>query len=126
MSRNVGLLRKAVYVVAARRTPCGAFGGSFKDLTATDLAVAAANHTIKDAGISAEKIDSVVIGNVSRRREQRAAESREQRERGRARGEERGREGKETRERETGATTKETFVSLSSLLSPFLFRGRAT
>jgi acetyl-CoA acetyltransferase len=65
MSRNVGLLRKAVYVVAARRTPCGAFGGSFKDLSATDLAVAAANHTIKDAGISAEQIDSVIIGNVS-------------------------------------------------------------
>lgn len=62
--RHVGMLKKAVYIVAARRTPCGAFGGSFKDLSATDLAVEAARATIADAGISADKLDSVIIGNV--------------------------------------------------------------
>ena len=50
--------------VSAKRTPFGAFGGSFKGLTATDLAVHAAKAALSDAGIDAALVDHVVFGNV--------------------------------------------------------------
>ena len=37
--RGVNSLSKGIYIVAAKRTPCGAFGGSFKGLTATGALV---------------------------------------------------------------------------------------
>jgi acetyl-CoA acyltransferase 2 len=59
------VVREGIYVVAARRTAFGTFGGTLKDLTCTDLAVEAAKAAIADAKISAHDIDSVCIGNVS-------------------------------------------------------------
>lgn len=53
-----------VYVVAGKRTAFGAFGGSLKDMSATDLAVVATKATLEQAQVSAEKIDHVVVGNV--------------------------------------------------------------
>lgn len=53
-----------IYFIAGKRTPFGAFGGSLKDVSATDLTVAAAKATLEQAGVSADKIDHVVIGNV--------------------------------------------------------------
>lgn len=53
-----------IYIVAARRTAYGTFGGSFKNITATQLQVAAAQQALKDANLSPEKVDSVVIGHV--------------------------------------------------------------
>ncbi len=50
--------------IAAKRTPFGAFGGSFKNLTATDLAVKASEAAIAQAGIARDAIDQVVFGNV--------------------------------------------------------------
>jgi acetyl-CoA acyltransferase 2 len=38
---QVCMLSRAVYIVAAKRTPIGTFGGKLKDHTATDLGVAA-------------------------------------------------------------------------------------
>lgn len=35
----MSLARKAIYIVGAKRTPFGAFGGKLKHLSATDLAV---------------------------------------------------------------------------------------
>lgn len=51
-------------VISGQRTPFGAFGGSLKDLSATDLGVAAAEATLKQAGVAAEHVDHVVFGNV--------------------------------------------------------------
>jgi acetyl-CoA C-acetyltransferase/acetyl-CoA acyltransferase 2 len=51
-------------LVAGRRTPFGAFGGSLKDVGATDLAVAAARTAIADVNMSPEQIEHVVLGNV--------------------------------------------------------------
>lgn len=62
--RGVNVLSKAVYVVSAQRTPCGAFGGSFKDISATQLAVHAAKDALTKGNVPAEAVDSVVIGNV--------------------------------------------------------------
>lgn len=55
---------KNIVFVAGKRTPFGAFGGGLKDVSATDLAVVAGKATLEQAGVSPEKIDHVVIGNV--------------------------------------------------------------
>ncbi len=51
-------------VVAGARTPFGNLGGALADLSATDLAVAAAEAAISRSGVPAESIDEVVFGNV--------------------------------------------------------------
>lgn len=56
-------MEKIVFI-AGKRTPFGAFGGSLKDISATDLGVFAAKATLQQVGLSADVIDHVVIGNV--------------------------------------------------------------
>jgi acetyl-CoA acyltransferase 2 len=56
-------MEKIVFI-SGKRTPFGAFGGSLKDLSATDLGVASAKATLEQAGLSPEKIDHVIFGNV--------------------------------------------------------------
>lgn len=56
-------MEKIVFV-AGKRTPFGSFGGSLKDVSATELGVIATKATLGQAGVSAEKIDHVVFGNV--------------------------------------------------------------
>lgn len=46
------------------RTPFGSFGGSLKNLTATELGIIAAKGAIKKSGIPADRIDSIVFGNA--------------------------------------------------------------
>lgn len=55
---------KKVVIASAVRTPVGAFGGAFKDVSAVDLGIAATKEAIKRAGIKPEDIDEAVIGNV--------------------------------------------------------------
>ena len=50
--------------VAARRTPFGKFGGSFSQLSATDLAVEASKACLAQSGLQASDIDASVFGNV--------------------------------------------------------------
>ncbi|MEC9466342.1 MAG: acetyl-CoA C-acyltransferase [Myxococcota bacterium] len=57
-------LPKDVYVLSAKRTAFGAFGGSLKKHTATDLAVDAAKAAIAESGVDAAKVDHVIFGNV--------------------------------------------------------------
>lgn len=56
-------MEKIVFI-SGKRTPFGAFGGSLKDVSATDLGVIAAKATLEQAGVSSEKIDHVIFGNV--------------------------------------------------------------
>ncbi|MEZ4380248.1 MAG: thiolase family protein [Nannocystaceae bacterium] len=58
-------LSRAIYIVAAKRTPFGTFGGTLKDLTATDLGVVAAKAALDAAGIDPKIIDAVCVGNVA-------------------------------------------------------------
>jgi acetyl-CoA acyltransferase 2 len=53
-----------MFFLSAVRTPFGAFGGSLKDLSATDLAVHAATAAIERAAIPREAIDAAFFGNV--------------------------------------------------------------
>jgi len=55
---------KGVFIVGAKRTPFGAFGGALAKKTPTDLQTVAANAAIAQAGLDAKHIDSVVVGNV--------------------------------------------------------------
>ncbi len=54
-----------VVFLAAKRTPFGAFGGSLKELSATDLAVHAAKAALDQAGAPLEDYGHVVMGNVA-------------------------------------------------------------
>lgn len=53
-----------IFIVAAKRTAFGTFGGSFKNTSATELQTVAAKAAISAAGLKPEQIDSVNIGHV--------------------------------------------------------------
>ncbi|MDA0148409.1 acetyl-CoA C-acetyltransferase [Vibrio sp. LaRot3] len=53
-----------VFVVAAKRTPIGAFGGSLKDVAAGDLAAVAIKAALNEANLAGEQVDEVIVGNV--------------------------------------------------------------
>lgn len=53
-----------VVFLSGVRTGFGAFGGSLKEHSATDLAVAAATGAIGRSGVAASDVDHVVFGNV--------------------------------------------------------------
>jgi acetyl-CoA C-acetyltransferase len=55
---------REVAIVGAARTPIGSFGGSLALTPAVDLGVTAAKEAIRRAGISANLVDEVLIGNV--------------------------------------------------------------
>jgi acetyl-CoA C-acetyltransferase len=51
-----------IVILSAVRTPIGRFGGSFKDVSAVDLGVAAAGEAMKRAGVAPDQIDEVIFG----------------------------------------------------------------
>jgi acetyl-CoA acetyltransferase family protein len=53
-----------IVFLAAKRTPFGTYGGSLKDVSATDLAVHAAKAAIAQSGLKPDDVDNVVFGNV--------------------------------------------------------------
>ncbi len=61
---SIALQDSDIVILAGARTPFGNLGGALADLSATDLAVAAADAAIARSGVSRESIDEVVFGNV--------------------------------------------------------------
>ncbi|KAF3851306.1 hypothetical protein F7725_013078 [Dissostichus mawsoni] len=57
-------LLRGVFVVGAKRTPFGAYGGVLKDHSATDLAEHAAKAALAAGGVAPELVNSVIVGNV--------------------------------------------------------------
>lgn len=55
---------KNIFIVAAKRTAFGKFGGKLKDVSATDLQVVANKAAIAQSGLKAEQVESVVVGNI--------------------------------------------------------------
>lgn len=55
---------KGVFVVAAKRTAFGKFGGKLKDMSATDLQVIANKAAIAQSGLTADQVDSSIVGNI--------------------------------------------------------------
>jgi acetyl-CoA acyltransferase 2 len=56
--------QKDLVILAAKRTPFGTFGGTLKDLSATELGVHASKAALAQAGVPAEDVGHVVVGNV--------------------------------------------------------------
>ena len=53
-----------IVIVSGKRTPFGAFGGSLKDVSATQLGVYSAKATLEQVGLSADHIDHVMSFNL--------------------------------------------------------------
>ncbi|MGD8110192.1 acetyl-CoA C-acetyltransferase [Vibrio sp. TRT 17S01] len=53
-----------VFIVAAQRSPVGAFGGSLKDISAGKLAAEVIKSTLSKANLKPQFIDEVIVGNV--------------------------------------------------------------
>lgn len=60
----MSLVTKGIFIVAAKRTPFGAFGGKFMNKNATDLSVIAAKSALQSAKLNPEKVDNVIFGHV--------------------------------------------------------------
>jgi len=57
-------MSKEIYIVAAVRTPIGAFMGSLSTIPATQLGSAAIKGALEKAGIDGSQVDEVFMGNV--------------------------------------------------------------
>lgn len=53
-----------VFIVAAKRTAIGSFGGTLKNISAGDLAAVAIKGALESTVIPVEEIDEVIVGNV--------------------------------------------------------------
>ena len=56
--------RPGIFIVSAKRTAFGTFGGKLKDHSATELASIAARAALQSASIDPENVDHIVFGNV--------------------------------------------------------------
>ncbi|MDP2663214.1 MAG: acetyl-CoA C-acetyltransferase [Dehalococcoidia bacterium] len=55
---------KEIVIVDGARTPFGTFGGSLRDVEATDLAIVVAQEALRRSCVEPEIIDAIVLGNV--------------------------------------------------------------
>src|SRR5258707_5116611 len=62
--RETEMNTREVVICNPVRTPIGAFGGSLKDVPATDLGAVAVRETLKRSGLDGKELSSVVMGNV--------------------------------------------------------------
>ncbi len=53
-----------IVILAARRTPIGAFQGVFNATSAAQLGAAAVRAAVADSGVAGEQIDEILLGNV--------------------------------------------------------------
>lgn len=57
-------LVRGVFVVGAKRTAFGAYGGRLKDKSAIDLGEISARAALEQANLKPEQVDSVTVGSV--------------------------------------------------------------
>jgi acetyl-CoA C-acetyltransferase len=57
-------MAESVYIVAAKRTPIGSFCGALKTIPAAELAGIAIKGALAQAGLAAEHVNEVIVGNV--------------------------------------------------------------
>lgn len=53
-----------MFIVSAKRTPFGTFGGKFRNTSASELQTVAAKAALAEAKVNPELVDSVVLGHV--------------------------------------------------------------
>ncbi|GAB5029484.1 3-ketoacyl-mitochondrial [Nannochloropsis oceanica] len=64
MAASAFAARKGLFIVGAKRTPFGAFGGKLKSFSATELAYLASKGALLQAKIDPKHVDVVYAGNV--------------------------------------------------------------
>ena len=66
MGRHMGFGRSDTDVVISTplRTAVGTFGGSLKDVPATDLGATVGKAVLERSGIDPERVDQVIVGNI--------------------------------------------------------------
>lgn len=57
-------MSKEVFVLQAKRTPIGRFGGIFKDLTAVEMGITVTQDLLKQTGVSVEEVEEVIFGHA--------------------------------------------------------------
>src|SRR6202011_2565263 len=62
--RNAPMNSDPVVILAARRTPVGAFQGALATVTAPQLGAVAIKAALADSGVAAAQIDEVIMGCV--------------------------------------------------------------
>jgi acetyl-CoA acyltransferase 2 len=55
---------KGVFIVAAKRTPFGTYGGKLMNYTATDLQEIAFKAALSAGQVKPEWVNSIIVGNV--------------------------------------------------------------
>ncbi|CAH0724153.1 unnamed protein product, partial [Brenthis ino] len=55
---------KGIFIVGAKRTPFGTFGGVFRNTSATELQTVATTAVLKEAGVAPDQVDTMVVGQV--------------------------------------------------------------
>lgn len=58
------MLVSGIFIVAAKRTPFGTYGGKFAKTSSTELQIVAAKAALAAGNIDPKIVDSVIIGNV--------------------------------------------------------------
>ncbi|XP_053304207.1 3-ketoacyl-CoA thiolase, mitochondrial [Spea bombifrons] len=58
-------LLRGIFIVSAKRTPFGTYGGLLKDHSATDLGEIAAKAALAAGNVAPDLVDSVIFGNVA-------------------------------------------------------------
>lgn len=53
-----------VFILGAKRTPIGNFGGSLKNISASKLASLVIEESLKQAKVSCNEVDEVIVGNI--------------------------------------------------------------
>src|SRR4051812_34158558 len=62
--KNPTTAAESLVFLSARRTPFGANGGALKDVSPTELSVAAGKAALEQAAVDPDRIDHVIWGNV--------------------------------------------------------------
>ncbi|WP_313156746.1 thiolase family protein [Sphingobacterium multivorum] len=57
-------MSKSVFIVAAKRTPIGSFGGALSSISATKLAARVVRAVVDEAGIASDLVDEIIMGVV--------------------------------------------------------------
>ncbi|HTL12207.1 MAG TPA: acetyl-CoA C-acyltransferase, partial [Bdellovibrionota bacterium] len=57
-------MAQTLVFLSGKRTPFGTNGGALKDVSPTDLGIAAAQAALSQSGVPATDVDHVIVGNV--------------------------------------------------------------
>jgi len=58
------MISQNIFIVAAKRTPFGTFGGKLKGVSANELALLSAKSTVSSINLDPTLIDNIFLGNV--------------------------------------------------------------